>query len=352
MAACSSPARIRRTKRSSFTLETDLTGITRIAPRSTDRFVARQERTRPGGERQLLPDRFHRCRRAEGRQGRRRQAEEPAVDVRPEGPRRRGRDRRRSEQHRLGHRSAVRLRPRGIVRVREARRRKGDDGSDDHAHASTTTSATAWAGRGCRLPTAKEPLELLEDRRAREAVQKALDTPAEKRTAEQKALLLTRYKQLDPGWQKLEQADQGSPGEGAEAEHRQGADLVRRRAAGPTAHAGRGRFQGHALPPSRRSEPEGSGRVAELFAGSVHRSTNRWKKSPPKDSKLSYRRTAFADWITDVDNGGGAVTGPRDRQSPLAASHGPRHRRHAERFRHSRRTADASGVARLTWPTN
>jgi len=34
---------------------------------------------------------------------------------------------------------------------------------------------------------------------------------------------------------------------------------------------------------------------------------NRWAKEPPKGSKLSYRRSALADWLTDVEQGAGRL---------------------------------------------
>src|SRR5262249_24791126 len=55
------------------------------------------------------------------------------------------------------------------------------------------------------VTNAPDPLDLLAPG-VLEAAVKALDTPPAKRTAEQKSLLLTRYKVLDRGWEKLDKA--------------------------------------------------------------------------------------------------------------------------------------------------
>jgi mono/diheme cytochrome c family protein len=137
-----------------------------------------------------------------------------------------------------------------------------------------------------------------------EAAQKALETAPEKRTAEQKALLLDRYKVLDPGWQKLQQRVKdhlaaaprpnvvkaliSSEGVPPVRLHTQGEDVLK---------------ETHFL---RRGDPTQKEAVAEtgylqvLFSG-----PDLWKKEPPKDSKLSYRRSAFAAWLTDPEHGAG-----------------------------------------------
>jgi hypothetical protein len=37
----------------------------------------------------------------------------------------------------------------------------------------------------------------------------------------------------------------------------------------------------------------------------LYTGADRWKKDPPRASKLTYRRNAFADWMTDTENGAG-----------------------------------------------
>jgi hypothetical protein len=155
------------------------------------------------------------------------------------------------------------------------------------------------------LTNAPEPLELLKPG-VPESAQKALETPPDKQTSEQKKLLLARYKLLDPGWQKRDKQIKdhlakapkpnmvkaliSSEGVPPVKLHTQGEEVLKNT---------------HFL---RRGDPNQKEAVASpsylqvLFSGG-----DRWKKSPPKESKLSYRRTAFADWITDVENGAGAL---------------------------------------------
>jgi Protein of unknown function (DUF1549)/Protein of unknown function (DUF1553)/Planctomycete cytochrome C len=137
-----------------------------------------------------------------------------------------------------------------------------------------------------------------------EAAVRAFDTPADKRTAEQKSLLLARYKVLDPGWQKLDKAIKehlaaapkpnvvkaliSSEGVPAVRLHTQGEDVFK-----DTFFLRRG-------DPNQKEVVARAGYLQVLSTG-----PDRWKKDPPKDSKLSYRRSAFADWITDPDHGAG-----------------------------------------------
>ncbi|HKB03175.1 MAG TPA: DUF1549 domain-containing protein [Gemmataceae bacterium] len=137
-----------------------------------------------------------------------------------------------------------------------------------------------------------------------EAAQKALETLPEKRTAEQKALLLDRYKVLDPQWQKLDKhikdhlarvpkpnlvkALISSEGVPPVRLHTQGEDVFK-----DTYFLRRG-------DPSQKETVAAPGYLQVLFSGPDH-----WRKEPPKDSKLSYRRSAFAGWLTDSEHGAG-----------------------------------------------
>ncbi len=155
------------------------------------------------------------------------------------------------------------------------------------------------------LSNAKEPLELLKPA-IPEATKRALETLPQKRSSEQKSLLLARYKQIDPGWQKLDKRIQdhlakapkpnivkaliSSEGVPPVRLHSQGADFLQ---------------QTHFL---RRGDPNQKEAVASpgylqvLFTG-----PDRWTKTPASKSKLSYHRTALANWMTDVDHGAGAL---------------------------------------------
>ncbi|MBO0697843.1 MAG: PSD1 domain-containing protein [Zavarzinella sp.] len=153
------------------------------------------------------------------------------------------------------------------------------------------------------LTNSPDPLPLATPAVA-EAGQKALETPPEKRTAEQKALLLARYKVLDPGWQKLDKRVKehlatapkpalvkaliSSEGVPPVRLHTQGEDVFKE-----TYFLRRG-------DPGQKEAVAPPGYLQVLYDG-----PDRWKKEPPKDSKLSYRRSAFAAWITDPEHGAG-----------------------------------------------
>ena len=155
------------------------------------------------------------------------------------------------------------------------------------------------------LSTSPEPLELLKPG-VPEAAQRALDTPPDQRTPEQRALLVARHKVLDPGWQALDakvkaheaaapkpnifKALISSEGVTPVRLHSQGEDVLK---------------ETHFL---RRGDPNQKEAVARPgYLQVLATGPDRWTKSPPAGSKLSFRRAAFADWITDVDGGAGAV---------------------------------------------
>jgi len=153
------------------------------------------------------------------------------------------------------------------------------------------------------VTNAPDALDLLEPG-VSEATQKALDTPRDKRTEEQRSLLLARYKLLDAGWKKIDarikehvaQAPRpsivkaliSSEGVTPVRLHTQGEDVLK---------------ETHFL---RRGDPNQKEAIATPgYLQVLTTGPARWKKQPPRESKLSYRRAAFAEWITDVNGGGG-----------------------------------------------
>ena len=158
-----------------------------------------------------------------------------------------------------------------------------------------------------RIALTNSPVPLgLDEPGVPEAAQAALATPADRRTAEQRALLLARYTVLDPGWQALDKRVRdheaaapkpnlvkaliSSEGVPAVRLHTQGEDVLK---------------ETHFL---RRGDPSQKEAVAPPgFLQVLTDRPDRWKKAPPAGSKLSYRRAAFADWITDVDHGAGTL---------------------------------------------
>jgi hypothetical protein len=142
-----------------------------------------------------------------------------------------------------------------------------------------------------------------------ESTKRLLELPVEKRTAEQTASIMNWYRQLDPEWRKLDtqvrddlrKAPQPnlvkalvcSEGLPPIRLHSQGEDFLP-----DTFFLKRG-------DPAQKDGVAGPGFLQVLTAPSVDE--KRWMKSTPKGSRLSYRRSAFADWITDVDHGAGQL---------------------------------------------
>lgn len=154
-----------------------------------------------------------------------------------------------------------------------------------------------------RLSVATTPMPLDASASA-EAILTAQSTPPEKRTPEQKATLLQQYKSLDAGWQKLNAAVEkhlanapkpnvvkaliSSEGAPAVRLHSQGEDVLK-----DTHFLRRG-------DPNQKEAIAKPGYLQVLFAGA-----DKWSKPAPTGSKLSHRRSAFADWITDPNDGAG-----------------------------------------------
>jgi len=137
-----------------------------------------------------------------------------------------------------------------------------------------------------------------------EAAMKALDTPPEQRTPEQKTLLVARYKVLDPGWRQLDKKIK---------EHAASApkpNIVKALISSEGVPAVRLHTQGEDVFKDtyflRRGDPNQKEAVAlPGYLQVLNTDSDRWKKEPPKDSKLSYRRAALADWMTDTERGAG-----------------------------------------------
>jgi cytochrome c553 len=140
-------------------------------------------------------------------------------------------------------------------------------------------------------------------------VRSLLSIAPEKRTAEQKAALLEWYKPQDAGWAKLNQirlahtakapqptktkilvATEGLP---AIRLHTQGDDFLK---------------ETHYL---RRGDPDNKEGVADQGFLQVLMPSpdaqSRWQKPMPAGSRVSGRRKAMAEWLTDVDQGAGRL---------------------------------------------
>jgi mono/diheme cytochrome c family protein len=158
------------------------------------------------------------------------------------------------------------------------------------------------------LTSSENPAELSTTALA-ESVYKLIDLGPDKRTPEQTALLMKWYRQLDADWLKLNKALQdnlakapkpaivkaliSSEGLPALRLHTQGEDFFP-----DTFFLKRG-------DPGQKDGVAGPGYLQLLTTPGMDE--KKWARVAPKGSKLSYRRTAFADWITDVDNGAGRL---------------------------------------------
>ncbi len=156
--------------------------------------------------------------------------------------------------------------------------------------------------------TATQPIPL-EGEAVVASVVSILKTPAAQRRPEQVAALTNWYKTLDPEWQDINQDVQASLAKKPQPKlakalisseglpplrlHTQGADFFEK-----TYYMRRGDTNlkdGEVTPTylqvlMHTPEPE-----------------QRWPAKPPTGARTSYRRTAFANWMTDVDEGAGPV---------------------------------------------
>ncbi len=130
---------------------------------------------------------------------------------------------------------------------------------------------------------------------------------AKPRTPTQAALVLSWFAPRDPEWSKLAKAERehaatapkpkvakmliSSEGVPPVRLHSQGADFLK---------------ETHFL---RRGDPDQKERVAEMSFLQVlmpeAEAQSRWMSAPPAGSRTSFRRTGFANWLTDERNGAG-----------------------------------------------
>ena len=140
-----------------------------------------------------------------------------------------------------------------------------------------------------------------------EATRKLIDLPVDKLTEAQSEMLMKWYRHLDPEWKKLNQ------------------QVKDHLAKAPKPNTVKALICSEGLPPIRlhsqgadfftetfflqRGDPAHKDGVAEpgYLQALTTGEEKRWSKSPPMGSKQSYRRAAFADWITDVEHGAGRL---------------------------------------------
>ena len=156
----------------------------------------------------------------------------------------------------------------------------------------------------------RDPVDALASDRAR--VTQLLALPESRRTPETEQDLVRLHRRFDAGWQSLDAAV------GRIAAERPTPDLVKVLAASENVphipHHADGRGYPHFYAEThflRRGDPGAKEGVAEPAVlqvltrhpdGIAH-----WRRPAPADAKTSHRRAALARWITDVDDGAGAL---------------------------------------------
>ncbi|MFO0958439.1 MAG: PSD1 and planctomycete cytochrome C domain-containing protein [Isosphaeraceae bacterium] len=138
-------------------------------------------------------------------------------------------------------------------------------------------------------------------------VRTTLELPREKRTDAQQAEALAWYKTIDPEWRSLKKALDdhartepkatvakaliSSEGVPAVRLHTQGGDFLDK-----THFLKRG-------DPNQKLDEASQGFLQVLMA----QPESHWRESPPEGWRTSYRRKGMANWITDTDQGAGAL---------------------------------------------
>lgn len=133
--------------------------------------------------------------------------------------------------------------------------------------------------------------------------------PKAERTADEAAAFLLWYKTIDPGWRALYEAERDHLATAPKP------TLVKALIASEGLAAVRLHTQGEDFFPEtfflRRGEIDQKEGVAEpSFLQVLMPSSDgykRWQQSPPAGSKLSFRRTALAKWLTDTEDGAGRL---------------------------------------------
>ncbi|HZN34783.1 MAG TPA: PSD1 and planctomycete cytochrome C domain-containing protein [Pirellulaceae bacterium] len=151
------------------------------------------------------------------------------------------------------------------------------------------------------------PAEVVAGGGVPESVALALQTPAEKRIGDQVGKLLAWYRHRDAEWQKLD---------AIRAEHAKQEPqpklvkmMVCSEGVTPIRHHTQGAdFFTETFFLKRGDCDQKMGQAQQSFLQvlmTAPQREKRWQVAPPEGSKLSYRRTALANWITDTEHGAG-----------------------------------------------
>jgi mono/diheme cytochrome c family protein len=134
-----------------------------------------------------------------------------------------------------------------------------------------------------------------------------LDTPQDKRSAEQQAKLLKWYRHLDPAWQEANKPVAEHLAKEPKPQLTQ--MMVCSEGVTPIRHNTQGAdFFNEYYFLKRGDVDQKQGLATQSFLQvlmTAKEQEKKWQVTPPPGSKLSYRRTSLANWITDTEQGAG-----------------------------------------------
>jgi hypothetical protein len=161
-----------------------------------------------------------------------------------------------------------------------------------------------------RLAVATAPGPLALDAPAiSQAIRRLLQTPAAERTAEQSRALLAWYRTLDPDWRRLKAAEATHAANAPKPSvvkaliSSEGLPAVRLHTQGPDFYEKTFLLRRGDL--NQKVEEATPGFLPVLMASG--RDEASWQGTPPAGSRTSHRRAALARWMTDADDGAGAL---------------------------------------------
>jgi mono/diheme cytochrome c family protein len=136
-----------------------------------------------------------------------------------------------------------------------------------------------------------------------------LDVPAAQRTDAERKTLLKWYRTQDTEWRKLNErvighaAKEPNPEKVKVLVSSEGLPAVRLHTQGPDFYETTWMLKRGDL--AQKQSEANQGFLQVLMRASEQE--NHWKVTPPKDARTPFRRATLAHWITDVDNGAGAL---------------------------------------------
>jgi hypothetical protein len=190
-------------------------------------------------------------------------------------------------------------------------------GVDEHASLTFTLKFQNNVGHAIgrpRISITNAPLPVAIDGEqgpaAALAVNAILDRPAERRSEADRAKLLAYYRSIDTEWKKLDGAVRDDLKKAPQSQKfkalvcSEGVPPLRLHTSTPDVPDFYPKT--YVLKRGDLSQKDGEALAGPLtILTRAPEAEKRWQVTPPANSKLSYRRTALANWLTDVDAGAG-----------------------------------------------